>query len=117
MGFVKNLSGRFILDGSEFRFVGANVYELANLDTGITNRIIEDAAEFGFTALRFWLFENKPVGDQIKKLNEICDAVRPYGIKLIVSLADKWGYLQNYKIDEEWYKGGFRNGYLKYAKC
>lgn len=113
--FVKNTNGTFTLDGKPFRFVGANVYELANLDSGITKNIIEDSAEAGFTALRFWLFENKSVPEQVKKLNEICDAVNPLGIKLIISLADKWGYLQNYKINEQWYRGGYRNEYLKYV--
>lgn len=117
MDFVKNYNGRFSLSGKPFRFVGANVYELANLDKDITNRIIDDSASAGFTALRFWLFENKPVNEQIKKLNEICDAVNPFGIKLIISLADKWGYLQNYIIDEAWYKDGYRNEYTSYVKA
>lgn len=117
MEYVKNSNGRFSFEGKPFRFVGANVYELANLDSSITKKIIDDSAEAGFTVLRFWLFENKPVNEQIKKLNEICDAVNPFGIKLIVSLADKWGYLQNYKIDEAWYKGGYRNEYLNYVKA
>ena len=115
MDFVKNTGGRFTLNNKPFRFIGANVYELGNLDKNITQKIILESAEFGFTVLRFWLFENKPVKEQIIKLNQICDAVNPLGIKLIVSLADKWGYLQNYKIDELWYKSGYRNEYLKYV--
>lgn len=115
--FVKNTDGSFNSGGKPFRFIGANVYELANLDSGITKRIIEDSAEAGFKVLRFWLFENKPVKEQITELNEICDSVEPHGIKLIISLADKWGYLQNYKIDEAWYKDGYRVEYLKYVKA
>ncbi|HRJ86111.1 MAG TPA: cellulase family glycosylhydrolase [Ignavibacteria bacterium] len=115
--YVKNTNGIFTLGGKPFRFVGANVYELANLESGITKSIIEDSAEAGFTALRFWLFENKPIQAQIDKLNEICGAVNSFGIKLIISLADKWGYLQNYKIDEAWYNGGYRNEYLRYVKA
>jgi len=114
--FVKNTNGNFTFGNKPFRFVGTNVYELANLESGITKKIIDDSAEAGFTVLRFWLFENKPITGVIKKLNEICDAVNPCGIKLIISLADKWGYLQNYKIDEAWYKGGYRSEYLKYVK-
>lgn len=115
--FVKNTKGGFTLGGKSFRFVGANVYELANLESGVTKKIIEDSAEAGFTVLRFWLFKNRPVEEQIKKLNEICDAVNPYGMKLIISLADKWGYLQSFRIDEAWYKDGFRKEYLDYAKA
>lgn len=117
MNFVKNTNGSFTLSGKPFRFVGANVYELANVDPTITKKIIDESAEAGFKALRFWLFENKPVKEQIKKLTEICDAVNPYGIKLIVSLADKWGYLQYYKIDEDWYTEGYQSNYLKYVKA
>lgn len=114
MAYVKNINGIFSMNSKPFRFIGANVYELANVDSGITLKIIEDSAAMGFKVLRFWLFENKTIPGQIKKLNEICDAVNPYGIKLIISLADKWGYLQNYKIDEIWYKEGFRADYIKY---
>ena len=116
MDFVYSNSGLCKYKSKPFRFVGANVYELANVDINIAKKIIDDSAVAGFTVLRFWLFENKPVKEQIQKLNEICDAVNPYGIKLIVSLADKWGYLQNYKIDDAWYKGGFKNDYIKYVK-
>lgn len=116
MGYVKNEGGKFSIEGRPFRFVGANVYELANLNNETTKMIIEDSALAGFTVLRLWLFENKPVKEQINKLYEICDAVKPNGIKLIISLADKWGYLQNYKIDEDWYKGGYRNEYMNYVK-
>lgn len=114
---VKVNNSAFHLNGKPFSFVGANVYELANVESSITQKIIDDAAAGGFSVLRFWLFENKPVAEQIAKLNEICDAVNPYGIKLIVSLADKWGYLQNYKIDESWYREGYKQGYLKYVKA
>jgi len=112
--FVKNENGNFILDKKPFRFVGANVYELANVDSEITQKIIEDSAAMGFKVLRFWLFQNKETSIQIKKLNEICDLVNPLGIKLVVSLSDKWGYLQNYKIDEDWYKTGYKGEYLDY---
>lgn len=114
--FVKNTDGCFYINEMPFRFIGANVYELANLETEITRKIIEDSVESGFKVLRFWLFQNKESSRQVKKLNEICDFVKPYGIKLIVSLSDKWGYLQNYKIDEHWYKEGYKNEYLSYIK-
>lgn len=115
-GFVKNINGEFSVNGKPFRFIGANVYEIANLETAITKSIIGDAVEVGFTTLRFWLFQNKDAALQIKKVHEICDMVKPYGIKLIISLSDKWGYLQNYKIDEHWYKEGYKNEYLTYVK-
>ncbi|MCC6865264.1 MAG: cellulase family glycosylhydrolase [Ignavibacteria bacterium] len=114
MDFVKNTNGGFTINNKPFRFIGANVYELANINSDIAVKIIEESAEFGFTALRFWLFENKPLNEQIKILSKICDTVKPFGIKLIISLADKWGYLQNYKINEAWYHSGYKNEYLNY---
>lgn len=114
--FVKNTGGRFSLGGKPFGFVGANVYELANVPAHTAGLMIADAAAAGFTVLRFWLFENRTAHEQIKVLNSICDAVNPHGIKLIISLADKWGYLQNYKIDDPWYEKGFRQSYIPYIK-
>jgi endo-1,4-beta-mannosidase len=114
--FIKNLEGRFSHNGKPFRFIGANVYELANVSPGIAHKIIDDSARMGFRVLRFWLFKNRETAELVQKLTEICDLVKPYGIKLIVSLSDKWGYLQNYKIDDEWYTSGYKNEYLRYVK-
>jgi endo-1,4-beta-mannosidase len=114
--FVKAAIGSFILDGKPFCFVGANVYELANVEREITRAIIDDAVAEGFTVLRFWLFQNKETSKLISKLSEICDLASERGLKLIVSLSDKWGYLQNYKIDEAWYNGGYKKEYLSYVK-
>ncbi len=115
-GFVTVSNGNFVLNGMRFRFVGANVYELANVEPMITRAIMDDAVTAGFLVLRFWLFQNKKTEDLIKKMNEICDLAAERGLKLIVSLSDKWGYLQNYKIDEDWYKSGYKNEYLSYVK-
>lgn len=114
--FVKNTGGMFTLGGEPFRFVGANVYELANVPGETAKLMIADADAAGFTVLRFWLFENRPAEEQVSRMNKICDAAKPYGIKLIVSLADKWGYLQNYKIDDHWFEAGFRQSYIPYIK-
>lgn len=114
--FVTASDSTFKLNGKNFRFVGANVYELANVESHITRAIIDDAVTAGFKVLRFWLFQNRNTGELISKVNEICDLAALHGIKLIVSLSDKWGYLQNYKIDESWYRVGYKNEYLSYVK-
>jgi endo-1,4-beta-mannosidase len=106
----------FSHNGKPFRFIGANVYELANVNSEIAQKIVDDSAEMGFKVLRFWLFKNRETAELINRLNEICDMVNPYGIKLIVSLSDKWGYLQNYKIDDEWYTNGYKDEYLQYVR-
>lgn len=114
--FVKNIAGMFTVGGEPFRFIGANVYELANVEPGEMKAIVKDAVSCGFKALRFWLFENRSVAEQLKRLNAICDEANAYGMKLIISMADKWGYLQNYKINDKWYESGYKTGYLEYIR-
>jgi endo-1,4-beta-mannosidase len=114
--FVKNIRGNFVLEGKTFRFIGANMYEIADVEPQVTKAAIRDADSQGFRVLRFWLFENRQVKEQLSRLNIICDEAGRYGIKLIISLADKWGYLQNYRTDEKWYESGYKGGYLDYVK-
>lgn len=114
--FVNINKGNFILNGKVFRFIGSNVYELANVEDEISYRIIDDSFKCGFSVLRFWLFENRTLNEQIKKLHKICNYAGSKDIRLVISLADKWGYLQNYKIDEAWYKEGYKKSYLNYVK-
>jgi endo-1,4-beta-mannosidase len=115
--FVKNIRGKFVLEGKLFRFIGANMYETGNVEHHAVKASIRDADSQGFRVLRFWLFENRPAKEQLSRLNVICDEAGRYGIKLIISLADKWGYLQNYRTDEKWYESGYKTGYLDYAKA
>lgn len=114
--FVKNTAGEFTIGGTPFRFLGANVYEAANVERDVMKGMVRDAAFEGFKVLRFWLFENRGIDEQLGRLNEICDEANSFGMKLIISLADKWGYLQNYRIDEKWYGSGYKSGYLNYAR-
>ncbi|MBK6770957.1 MAG: cellulase family glycosylhydrolase [Ignavibacteria bacterium] len=88
------------------------MYELANVDTAITEAMLKDAAAEGFSVVRFWAFE--PL--EKNKLKEICDISKELNLKIIPVLADTWGYLQNYKIDDEWYRTGYKKNYLNYVK-
>ncbi len=108
--FVKSDTGLFLLNKKPFRFIGCNMYELANVDSQTTELMIKDAFNEGFTVIRFWAFE--PM-EKIK-LKEICEIVKSYKIKIIPVLADTHGFLQNYKIDASWYKDGYKKNYLKY---
>ena len=109
--FVTSKNSDLLLSGKPFRFIGANMYELANVDSQITELMIRDAFNEGFTVIRFWAFE--PMGKN--ELTEICDIAKEYNIKIIPVLADTWGYLQNYKIDSNWYKNDFKKKYISYV--
>lgn len=109
--FVTAVNGCFYLNNIPFRFLGVNMYELANVESAITEAMLREAANEGFLVVRFWTFE--PVLKE--KLKEICDISKELNLKIIPVLADPTGYLQSYKIENEWYKEGYRNSYLKYA--
>ncbi len=108
--FTKTKNGNFYINDNLFRFIGTNMYELANVDTNTTEKMIGDAVSEGFKVIRFWAFE--PM--QKQKLKEICDLVNEHKIKIIPVLADPWGYLQAYKINREWYKEDYKKHYLSY---
>lgn len=88
------------------------MYELANVDSDTTEKMISDAASEGFSVIRFWAFE--PM--RKNKLEEILNLAHKYGLYLIPVLADKWGYLQEYKINSDWYRKGFKYKYFNFIK-
>ncbi len=110
--FVKSFNRSFTLNTNIFRFIGCNMYELANVDSATSEAMLKDAVSEGFSVLRFWAFE--PL--EKNKLKEICDISKELNLKVIPVLADTWGYLQNYKIDDEWYRTGYKKNYLNYVK-
>ncbi len=110
--FVKAFNSSFTLNTSIFRFIGCNMYELANVDSATSEAMLRDAASEGFSVVRFWAFE--PL--EKNKLKEICDISKELNLNVIPVLADTWGYLQNYKIDDEWYRTGYKKNYLNYVK-
>ena len=110
LNFVTAENGCFSLNNTAFRFIGCNMYELANVDSKTAELMIRDAFNEGFTVIRFWAFE--PM--EKNKLKQICDIVKSYNIKIIPVLADTHGFLQNYKIDTSWYKDDYKKNYLKY---
>lgn len=109
--FVKNTNGKFTLNEIVFRFVGCNMYELAFMDTGIAEKMLADARDEGFKVVRFWAFE--PLTHE--KLHEICDIANKLDIRLIPVLADKWGYMQDYVVDDSWFAEGYKKTYLNFV--
>ncbi|MEZ4822095.1 MAG: cellulase family glycosylhydrolase [Ignavibacteria bacterium] len=110
--FISSRNGRFYSEGKPFRFIGANMYELANVDSATTGSMLQDAADEGFRVVRFWNFH--PVSKD--KLNEICELAKINNLYLIPVLADTTGYLQSFSIDAEWYRSGYKETYLPYVK-
>lgn len=106
--FITASDGTFLLNGAPFRFIGTNMYELANVDVDTTRRMLEDAYAQGFKVIRFWAFH--PV-DHVK-LNEICEVAGQLQLKLIPVLADPGNYLQSFKVNSNWYKEDFKKTYF-----
>jgi len=107
--YSKNIS--FFLNDIPFRFIGCNMYELANVNRRTASLMIKDAYDEGFKAIRFWAFE--PVSKY--KVEEICNLASDYEMKVIPVLADPNGYLQNYKINSDWYKSDYKKSYLNHV--
>lgn len=110
--FISSQNGRFVFKEKPFSFIGANMYELANVDSAATELMFRDAAEEGFKVIRFWAFH--PL--EKKKLNEISELAKSHNLFIIPVLADTTGYLQSFRIDPEWYRSGYEKTYLPYVK-
>lgn len=110
-GFIKNTDGHFEADGKRLRFVGCNMYELAFMDKPVADRMLEDAKDEGYKVVRLWAFA--PLRPE--KLVEVCETAGKLGLRLIPVLCDKWGYMQDYVIDDEWFREGYKKDYLGYA--
>jgi len=109
--FITVRDSEFILNEKIFRFIGCNMYELANVDSAVTEAMMKDAAEAGFKVVRFWAFE--PMKKD--KLLEICKIAGAYNLKIIPVLSDMTGFLQSYKIERGWFTDGYKKNYLKYV--
>ncbi|HMQ67663.1 MAG TPA: cellulase family glycosylhydrolase [Ignavibacteria bacterium] len=108
--FISSVNGRLYSDGKPFRFIGANMYELANVDSATTELMLRDAADEGFRVVRFWNFH--PVSKD--KLKEICEFAKAYKLYVIPVLADTTGFLQSFSIDPDWYRSGYKKIFLPY---
>lgn len=109
--FVKNTDGKFTINEKVFRFVGCNMYELVFMDLDVAGKMLADAHEEGFKVVRFWAFE--PLTPE--KLSSICDIAKKLDIRLIPVLADKWGYMQEYVVDDSWFAQGYKKSFLDFA--
>jgi len=107
--FITSHNGKFFDGMDEYRFIGCNMYELANVDTLTSGKMLASAKDQGFDVVRFWAFGN--ISND--KLSVICDIASKLGLRLIPVLYDSWGYLQEEIINDKWYSDGFRKSYLQ----
>lgn len=104
-------NGRLCYGDRPFRFVGANMYELAYVDSERTQMMLENAASEGFTVVRFWAFSSMQLG----KLSEICRSAERLELKLIPVLADMNEYLQGFRVNDDWFRSGYTKEYIPHA--
>ncbi|PIQ24192.1 hypothetical protein COW36_10245 [bacterium (Candidatus Blackallbacteria) CG17_big_fil_post_rev_8_21_14_2_50_48_46] len=113
-GFVKNTGGHFTMDGKPFRYVGTNMYSLAKEKPETQEKMLKDAAEHGFTVVRFWAYENYGATPEV--MQRLCDLAAKYKLKLIPCLADRWVMSEADRKNDHFYKEGFQRDYLPRVK-
>lgn len=107
--FITSNNGKFFDGKNEFRFIGCNMYELANVESDISQNMLASAKDQGFDVVRFWVFD-KTARNNLKNISDIASEL---DLRLIPVLADNWGYLMNDDINDEWYLFGYKNNYLQ----
>ncbi|MBS1518233.1 MAG: cellulase family glycosylhydrolase [Bacteroidetes bacterium] len=108
---ITTSDGKFLDGENEFRFIGCNMYELANVDPSIAEKMLLSAKDQGFDVIRFWTFD----GIKINNLKSVFDTAAKLNLRLIPVLADNWGYLQTDVINDEWYLNGYKKNYIKHT--
>jgi endo-1,4-beta-mannosidase len=109
--YVKNIGGNFSLNDHTYKFIGTNMYDLANEKSDTTEKMIKDAADHGFTTIRFWAGNASAA-----KLTEICDAAQKYNVKLLPVLENHYSIPAAENKDDYWYKEGYKKNYLPHLK-
>ncbi|MFN8523519.1 MAG: cellulase family glycosylhydrolase [Chloroflexota bacterium] len=129
-GFVSRQQTKLMLDGQQFRFVGANMYNAAG-DPGIyecgpymsdPDRDLDDwfrraKTEFGATAVRFWAFQRYTRGGaDWRSLDRVFRLARAHNLKVIPVLENQWADCSRgtARLDT-WYAGGYKQPYGGYT--
>ena len=55
--FITSHNGKFFDGKDEFRFIGCNMYELANVENVLSQKMLASAKDQGFEVVRFWVFD------------------------------------------------------------
>lgn len=127
-GFVTRSGRQLLLDGKQFRFVGANLYDAAGSDRYSCNagnrlsdaallatlRYLHDSA--GATVLRFWAYQTyTQAGTYFGGVDRVIAAAKQVGMKVLPVLEDGPGNCTtiNPAVSKAAYQGDtwFSNGY------
>lgn len=111
-GVVYRDGGQLMLDGSPYRFVGVNNYDLTGCHTG--RPVTESDADAFFAQLppnsmtRVWAF--RPWGvDNVARTVRLAEK---HGQKLTLVFADGGGQCSEPHYGSSWYRDGFRGAYF-----
>ncbi len=88
------------------------MYGLAFGGKDLIDKLTDNAHSEGFKVIRCWAFESVNYDD----LHFLCDKIKSLNMKLILCLADRWGFLQSYTADKAWYESGYKTKYLTHIK-
>ena len=129
--FVGVSGTQFTVAGQPFRFVGANMYDLAgSYDNGKfgCGPVYTDAElnaslatlhdQAGAGVVRFWAFQSYTKGGtDWSQLDRVVAAARAHNIKLLPVLENQYGdcTTANYNKDSNWYTSGYKSPYGGYA--
>lgn len=106
---VRVSGGSFSLGGKPYRFVGANMYELAYVSDREIAGMLRSASEQGFSVVRFWAFASV----DIRKLEFIVRESEKLSLRLIPVFGDMNEFLQGFRADDEWFRNGFKGPYTE----
>lgn len=135
-GFVSAEGTELRLDGEAYRFLGFNVYGLANDETIFAcgpsadngryppeylDTLFSTLSSDGVNALRFWAFQSfTNGGTDFSSFDRVIDYAKQYDVKLIPVLENHWEDCTEEDIEgeeksSEWYAAGYRQPYGNYA--
>ncbi|MEA2231829.1 MAG: mannan endo,4-beta-mannosidase [Solirubrobacteraceae bacterium] len=101
-GFVQRSGTNLSLDGSAFRFVGHNNYQLTSvagqfscgraLDGAMVDRVLQDAKDAGATVIRTWFFQSfyRGAGNSYAPFDRVLDKAAAKGLKVIPVLVNHY---------------------------
>jgi mannan endo-1,4-beta-mannosidase len=128
--FLGTRGTNFVVNGSLFRFVGANLYNAAgdptiyecgpwmsNPSSELNNWFAHARSDYGASVIRFWAFQSYAAGGtNWQAFDRVISLAKQNGLRVIPVLENEWsdctqgGYKYN-----TWYAGGYLQPYGTYS--